>query len=72
MTLDDFSRCLKNLMVNSAIVEQKMVKDRIVMDLGNEPKKILTLSLGFFRLRSKFAKDLKSYGSSVSPLMPCK
>ena len=38
MALDDFSRCLKNLMANSAIGEQMMVKDRIVIDLGNEPQ----------------------------------
>lgn len=38
MSLDDFSRCLKNLMANSAIGEQMIMKDRIVMDLGNEPQ----------------------------------
>lgn len=60
MALDDFPRCLRNLMAQSSIGEQMMVKDRIVRHLGNEHQVKSTLSLEFFRLSAKSVKAFKS------------
>ena len=60
MALDDFPRCLRNLMAHSSIGEQMMVKDRIVRHLGNEHQAKSTPSLEFFRLSAKSVKAIKS------------